>query len=171
MRARIIGVSSRQVTIRSATEDDAAAIHAMILALGRATSEPARVKSRPSDFSQYGFGEDKLFEALIAERDSEAVGLCLFFLTFSSWLGQPGIYIQDLYVAPGERRTGLGRRLLGEAARSGRQRDATHLRLSVDAGNASAKAFYECLDMEHRDSEHTYHIGGTPFDELAGATK
>lgn len=155
--------------IRPATESDAAAIHAMILALGHAMGEPDRIKSRPTDFSRYGPGKNMLFEALIAERDEEPVGLCLFFLTFSSWLGEPGVYVQDLYVASSERGTGLGRRLLSEAARSGRRRDATHLRLGVDRTNTSAKLFYEHLDMEHREDEHVYHIGGDAFVDLSGA--
>ena len=57
---------------------------------------------------------------------------------------------------------------VAETARIGRERGATHLRLTVDAANANAKSFYERLGMEHRDKEDTYHIGGAPFDNLAG---
>ena len=140
----------------------------MILALAETTGEAHKIASRPGDFSLHGFDEGALFDALIAERNGEAVGLCLFFLTFSSWLGEPGLFVQDLYVGRSERGKGLGHRLLREAARWGRQRDATHLRLNVDRANATAKRFYENLDMEFRDTEDTYHIGGPAFADLAG---
>jgi len=161
-------IDADPITVRQARESDCDSIHAMILSLGRATNDAHRIKSEPADFARHGFGDESLFDALIAERDGKTVGLSLFFYTFSTWLGEPGVYVQDLYVAKSERRTGLGRRLLAETARIGRERGATHLRLTVDAANANAKSFYERLGMEHRDKEDTYHIGGAPFDNLAG---
>ena len=140
----------------------------MIVALGRATGEEHKIDSDPLDFLRHGFGADPLFEAMIAERDSETVGLCLFFYTFSTWLGEPGIYVQDIIVSESERGTGLGKKLLAETARYGRDRDATHLRLTVDVENDNARCFYERIGMEHHHRENTYHIGREAFRKLAG---
>ena len=74
--------------------------------------------------------------------------------------------MQDLYVSQGERGSGLGRRLLRETARRGKQRHASHLRLSVDHQNISASQFYERVGMHHRDEENTFHIGGSEFLDL-----
>ena len=161
-------IDADPVTIRPPRASACDSIHAMIVSLGLATNDAHRIKSLPADFERHGFGDASLFDALIAKRDGDAVGLSLFFYTFSTWLGEPGVYVQDLYVAESGRRSGLGRRLLAETARIGRARGATHLRLTVDAANANAKAFYERIGMEHRDKEDTYHIGGAAFDSLAG---
>lgn len=139
----------------------------MIVALGEATEEEARICSTADDILRYGFDSERLFETFIAERGATPVGLCLFFYSFSTWLGEPGIYVQDLYVAETERGTGLGRRLLAVTAAYGRKRDASHLRLSVNASNRSAKQFYDHLCMEHRHREDTYHLGGHSFIALA----
>lgn len=143
----------------------------MIVALGQSMDEAHKIRSDIADFERYGFGDNPLFEAFIAERDGSAVGLCIFFYTFSTWLGEPGVYVQDLYVADSERGTGLGRRLLAATAGFGRERNATHLRLTVDSQNTSAKRFYEYVGMEFRDTEQSYHIGGNAFLTLAGGPR
>lgn len=155
-----------QATIRIAGPQDADAIHEMIIALARDTDAVSKATSTPSDFLKFGFGDDTFFEALLAEKDGDPVGLCLYFYSFSTWLGEPGVYVQDLYVAEAERGTGLGRRLLHETAKRGRQRQASHLRLTVVRPNTAASDFYEHIGMHHRDDELTYHIGGSKFVAL-----
>ena len=157
--------------IRLAERGDADAIHAMILALAAATDDKRRVKSSPPDFAAHGFGADALFETLIAERGGGPVGLCVFFFSFSTWLGEPGIYIQDLYVHDKERGRGLGRRLLSAAAAHGLGRRASHLRLSVHSQNSAARNFYDRIGMDHRNEEETYHLGGDAFLALADGAK
>lgn len=154
--------------LRPATPDDAATLQAMITALAHGTGDQDKVRSRPDDFLRYGFGADRLFETLLAERDEKAVGLSLFFSTFSTWLGEPGIYVQDLYVVPHERGNGIGRRLLCATAAHGLDSRASHMRLSVEASNETAQAFYRAINMQHRDQEMTYHLGGDQFLALAG---
>jgi ribosomal protein S18 acetylase RimI-like enzyme len=126
------------------------------------------VKSTALDLLKYGFGGAPLFEALIAEKDGRPVGLCIYFYSFSTWLGEPGLYVQDLYVDSALRGSGLGRRLLHETAKIGREREATHLRLSVDSGNTEAQGFYERVGMHYRAEERIYHVGGEQFRVLAG---
>ena len=157
---------SLHISIRMAGPKDAKAIHQMIMALARDTDSVSKVTSSPSDFLQFGFGAESIFEALIAEKGGNPVGLCLYFYSFSTWLGEPGVYVQDLYVADVERGSGLGRRLLSETAKRGRQRNATHLRLLVDRQNNSARLFYEHMGMRLREYELTFHLGGREFIDL-----
>ncbi len=158
------------LTFRLAKPDDAPAIQAMIRALAETTGALDRVSSDADDVRQHGFGRDPLFECLLAERGDVAVGLCLYFYTYSSWLGEPGVYVQDLYVTESERGGGVGRQLLATVASTARARNATHLRLSVEADNRSAAAFYESIGMEHRDQELTYHLGGSAFTALTDSS-
>ena len=151
------------ILIREAGPQDADAIYELILALAKVTGDEGRVRSSPGDFLKFGFGENSLFNTLIAQKGHKPVGLCLYFFSFSTWLGEPGIYVQDLYVAEEERGTGLGRRLLCETVKRGHQRRATHLRLTVDQDNSVARHFYAHVGMHHRDDELTYHVGGEEF--------
>lgn len=158
---------TQTIVLRRAKADDAEAIHAMILALAEVTRDGHRVTGRVRDIRRYGFGPEALFDCLIAERADAPVGLCLYFYSFSTWLGEPGVYVQDLFVSETERGTGLGRRLLQAVAAEGRARNATHLRLTVDANNRQAKLFYAAVGMTCREQEETYHIGGEAFARLA----
>ena len=161
-------MNGNESSVRLASTGDAETIHSMILALGASMGEAHKIRSVIQDFERHGFGTDPLFEVFIAERDGTAVGLSLFFHTFSTWLGEPGIYVQDLYVADSERGTGLGRRLLAATAAYGHERGATHLRLTVDSSNMSARQFYEHVGMDFRDKEQSFHIGSDAFLALAG---
>ena len=97
------------MTIRRAIEADAGTIHALVIELGAAVGMTGKVASRVEDIRDQGFGADPAFEALIAERDGAAVGLCLFFESFSTWDGRRGVYVQDIYVSEAARGLGLGR--------------------------------------------------------------
>ncbi len=154
-------------TIRAALEGDCDDIHALLNELAVAVGDTDKFVSSIDDLRLHGFGEAPLFDALIAELDQYAVGLCLYFYTFSSWMGAPGIYVQDLYVDEAQRGTGLGRRLLAQAATAGKARGANHLRLSVDHANFSGQQFYDALGMRCRDDEHIYQADGAIFAALA----
>jgi ribosomal protein S18 acetylase RimI-like enzyme len=154
-------------TIRRATEADAAAIHAMVVALAASIGMTDQVASRVEDIRDQGFGADPAFEALIAEHEGAPVGLCLFFETFSTWAGRRGVYVQDMYVAETARGLGLGRRLLAEAAAISRARGGSYLRLSVEADNLGAQAFYRRIGLIWSDREHIYQVRGEDFVGLA----
>jgi ribosomal protein S18 acetylase RimI-like enzyme len=155
------------VNIRSADATDAEALHGMVVALAKFTGHEHRVSSTVEDFRRLGFAEPPAFQSLIAEQNGTAVGLCLFFYQFSSWRGRLGIYIQDLYVDPAQRGSGLGRRLVAETVRYGKQQGADHLRLSVDVENAPAQGFYQGLGMVRRDDEYIFQLAEQAFESLA----
>lgn len=157
------------VTVRPAERIDAGAVTDMIHALGRATGEAHKVVSSAADFARHGFGPRPAFRALLAERDGQPVGLALWCYVFSSWRGEPGAYLQDLYVAESERGSGLGRRLLAAVAAAAKSDGATHLRLSVATDNESARAFYAYTGFTYRDDECIYQVADADFSALAAA--
>lgn len=157
------------VTIRLADISDVAAIHAGLLALARSTGAEAKMQSTAEDIRVHGFGENPAFEVLLAEIDGAFAGLCLTFPSFSTWRGEPGIYVQDLYVDEAFRGRRIGERLLRAAARRGRAKGAGYLRLSVDIGNTKAQAFYERVGISHSRDEQIHMIKGEAFDAFAAS--
>jgi ribosomal protein S18 acetylase RimI-like enzyme len=157
------------VTIRLARVADAAAIHDAILALAEATGSAGKVTASVADIAAHGFGPSPAFEALIAEADGLLAGLCLTFPSFSTWRGERGLYVQDLYVAAPFRGKGLGERLLQAAARRGTAQGAGYMRLSVDVQNLRGQAFYRRLGIAHAGDEQIHMIKGAAFATLASS--
>ena len=155
------------VHIRRAKREDAATLHALVVALADTTGHAAKVTSTAEDFARHGFDEPIAFEGLIAEENGKSVGLWLFFYNCSGWRGRLGVYIQDIYVADSQRGTGLGKRLVAKTVRRAMERGADHLRLSVDFENNGAHRFYEHIGMWRRDDEYIYQADGEAFDALA----
>ena len=158
-----------QISLRLAGIDDAQHIHDMLVGLSHAVGDAEKMVSSVADIRRHGFADPAPFVALLASQDDRAVGLSLFFFTYSTWLGRPGVYIQDLYVDEAVRGSGLGRMLVAETARIARSRGANHLRLSVYHDNNGAQAFYRQIGMRHRDDELIYQADGAVFDALAAA--
>jgi len=156
-----------RLSIRLAGVEDAEIVHTMIYALAELLGHERKVVSTVEDLIEHGFSRQAAFEVLLAERGGEAMGICLFFYSFSTWRGALGVYIQDLYVSEEARGTGLGRRLVGETCRIAAAQGANHLRLVVDTNNSGAQAFYETLGMKVRDDELIYQASGDAFLALA----
>lgn len=155
------------ITVRRAERKDAAAIHALVVELARARNALHKVRSSIADLERDGFGETPAFEALLAEVDGAPVGLCLYFASYSTWRGEPGIYVQDLIVADSARGLGVGRRLLGETAAIARARGGSYLRLSVDDDNPRAQAFYKRSGFRHSETEMIQVLDEQDFVALA----
>lgn len=157
---------SSDIVIRAATADDAASLHRLLTGLAQATGLTEKMSGSPDDLRRLGFRDKPAFQALIAERDGKPVGLSLFFYNFSSWRGELGVYVQDLYVADEARGAGLGRKLIAETARVGKTQGATHLRLSVDRANERAQQFYRRLGLAPSDRELIFQATGEAFERL-----
>lgn len=155
-----------EINIRVATAQDATGIHSMIKALAESLGMGEQVSSTPDDFLRHGFGNRPCFEALIAERDGLAIGLCLYFFTYSSWAGKRGVYVQDIYVDNSARGTGLGRRLLAETAKRTAGQGAVFMRLAVDRDNQTARDFYTHAGLIHADRDCIYKAWGEHFESL-----
>jgi len=158
------------VRLRLAQARDAATIHRLIQDLARSLGSLEQVSSTPLDF-QRAATDPADFVALLAERGAQAVGLCLYFYSFSSWRGRRGVYVQDIYVADSERGTGLGRRLMAEAARRAAAAGASYLRLAVDRENQAAQDFYRSIGMQQAHRECIFMARGDAFEALQKVDK
>ena len=113
-------------------------------------------------------GPSPACHGLLAEARGDVAGAALMSPVFSTTQGAAGGYVSDLWVAPGWRGAGLGRRLLaGAAALAASRWQARFLRLTVYSGNAGARAFYGRLGFELAERERTCLLSGAEFDRLA----
>src|SRR4028119_245318 len=108
------------------------------------------------------FGERQFAEVLIAEHDGPPAGFALFFHNFSTFLGRPGIYLEDLYVKPELRGAGIGKKLLIHLARLATDRGCGRLEWWVLDWNAPTIGFYEKLGAVAMDDWTVYRLGGGP---------
>jgi GNAT superfamily N-acetyltransferase len=106
-------------------------------------------------------------EVIIAELDGEAAGFGLFFHNFSTFLGRPGIYLEDLFVRPELRGRGIGGAVLVALARLARERGCGRLEWSVLNWNEPAIAFYEHLGARPMDGWTVYRLDGGALEDLA----
>jgi GNAT superfamily N-acetyltransferase len=90
----------------------------------------------------HGFGPDPRFRVVLAEAEGQALGFVLVFPEYSSWRGQVGLFVQDLFVRPGARGRGLARALLAAAMEAAADWAPAYLTLMVDHRNASAQTWY-----------------------------
>ena len=155
------------LTIRLAEVTDTDTIHAGLLAMARAMGSEGKITSTADNIRTHGFGDRPAFEVLLAEVEGAFAGLCLTFPSFSTWRGEPGVYVQDLYVDAAFGGRGIGEKLLRAAARRAKQSGAGYIRLSVDIDNAKAEAFYERLGITHSAGEHIHMIKGEAFHAFA----
>lgn len=153
--------------IRLAQESDVPAIHAMLYEIAAATGSEDKFKSSAEDIARDGFGPSPAFEAMIATDGLTPVALCLYFPSYSTFRGQPGFYIQDLYVTPSHRGGGFARTMVQTVARHARSQGRAYIRLSVDAENMIGQRFYEKLGMRHAQDEKIFVLDGTAFAALA----
>jgi ribosomal protein S18 acetylase RimI-like enzyme len=157
------------LTIRFATADDAEIIHDAMVGIATVMGEREKVVSTPDDIRHHGFGEKSAFEALLAEANGASAGVCVFFPSFSTYRGQPGVYVQDLYVPDRFRGLGVGAKLLQRLAAVTRERGGCYVRLSVDTDNLKAQAFYSRLGLAHSKSEQIHAAYDEAFSALADA--
>ncbi len=154
--------------VREARPGDAAQILRFIRGLAEFEGEPAEtVKTSERDILEHGFGSERRFEALIAERDGAAVGMALFFPHYSTWEGRPALYLEDLFVEPSARGSGAGFALMQRLAEIAQQRNWTRLDLSVLDWNP-ARRFYERLGMAHQSEWLTYRMEQSAIRALSG---
>jgi GNAT superfamily N-acetyltransferase len=113
------------------------------------------------------FGERPYAEVLIGEEDGAPVGFALFFHNFSTFLGRPGIYLEDLFVRPEHRGKGYGRELLQRLAEIAVERDCGRLEWAVLDWNEPAIGFYRKLGARPNDDWTVYRLAGDALRDLA----
>lgn len=157
------------MTVRVAVESDAEIIFSALVGIAETVGERHKLRSSPEDLRRYGFGQNPAFSCLIAEMEGRFAGCCLYFASFSTWLGKPGAYVQDFYVADEFRGQGVGEGLLRRLASVTRANGGGYIRLAVDKQNLRAQAFYLRCGIRHSDSEQIHMARGEDFDRLADA--
>lgn len=159
-----------KLKLRRATIEDINEIYGCLANLAAFLGETHLFELTPKKLETHGFGEHPAFIVVVAENSEKLAGICLYFPTFSTWYGTPGIYVQDLYIRPEYRGQKLGEKLLAAAACEARADGATHLRLSVDKANKQAMAFYDRLGMSVRNAEEIRMLDGADFQKLASTS-
>jgi ribosomal protein S18 acetylase RimI-like enzyme len=162
------GAASR-LTVRFATAEDTDDIYASLVGIAETVKERHKLQSTADDLRRFGFGEAPAFETLIAEIDGRFAGCCLYFPSFSTWIGRLGVYVQDFYVADEFRGQGVGERLLQRLASVTRKRGGCYIRLAVDTQNFRAQAFYTRVGIKHSDTEQIHAAYDDDFEALADA--
>ena len=139
------------VSIRSALAADLPLIASLIRALATYEKLAHEVRFDETVLGEKLFGPRPYAEVLIGEVDGAPQGFALFFHNFSTFEGKPGIYLEDLFVTPEARGSGLGTALLGELARLTVERDCARLEWSVLDWNEPSIGFYKSLGARAMD--------------------
>ena len=156
-----------ELEIRAATEDDVPLILSLIKELAEYERLSHVVVATEAALRDSLFGERPVAEVLIGRYGKEPAGFALFFHNFSTFLGKPGIYLEDLYVRPEFRSAGIGRALLIHLARLARARDCGRLEWSVLDWNEPAIGFYRSIGASPVSGWTVYRVTGEALDELA----
>ena len=155
------------IHIRRATPLDVPIILTFIRELAEYEKLAHAVVATDDDIYVALFGERPVIEALIATRGDEPVGYALFFPTFSTFLGKPGMYLEDVYVRPAARGLGIGRKLLEHLARITVQRGWGRLEWSVLDWNEPSIAFYKKMGATPMDEWTVFRLAGEDLKTLA----
>jgi GNAT superfamily N-acetyltransferase len=153
--------------IRTATAADVPAIARLICGLAEYEKLAHLVTLDESRLRQHLFGTRPFAEVLLAEDGGRVVGFALYFHNYSTFIGEPGIYLEDLFVEPGYRGRGHGKALLVALARLAVERGCARLDWVVLDWNAPAIEFYRSLGAEPMDEWTGYRLVGTALTKLA----
>lgn len=136
---------NEKLIIRSAEKKDISAIINLIKELAEYEKLLHLVKTTEKNIEEVLFGENKFIEVLLAEYEGKLAGQALFFKNFSTFLGKPGIYLEDLYVKPDFRGKGIGKALLMKIIALAKERDYGRVEWCVLDWNKPAIDFYKSL--------------------------
>jgi GNAT superfamily N-acetyltransferase len=163
-------VSPTPFVIRPCREADAAALVNLVRELAVYEKLEAFARATPESFRTHLFGPKPAAEAVIAEVGAEPVGFALFFTTFSTFRGQPGMYLEDLFVKPEHRGFGIGKALLATVARAAVARGCGRLEWAVLNWNEPAIGFYRSVGARPLDDWTAYRIDDEPLARLAASS-
>lgn len=154
------------IAIRAATPDDAATVLAMVRALADYERELDQVRMTV-EAARHALAHGHV-HALLAFEGDQPVALALWYFDFSSWTGKRGLFLEDLFVLPEARGSGLGLRLFRELGRLAALHDCGRMEWNVLDWNNSAKGFYELLGARHATGWETWRLEGEALKAMAG---
>lgn len=154
--------------VRPATPSDVPELIRLVRELAVYEKEPQAATATEADFTASLFPPDgaPVAHAHVAEADGRVVGMALWFLSFSTWTGRPGIWLEDLFVEPEHRGTGLGRELLATLAALCVERGYTRLEWWVLNWNEPSIGFYRSLGAVSQDEWTTFRMDGDALQRL-----
>jgi len=154
-------------SIRAARPDDAEILVNLVRELAVYEKLEQHARATPDDFRRHLFGPRPAAQALLAEVGGEPVGFALWFATFSTFRGQPGLYLEDIFVKPAYRGRGIGKGLLAAVARLAVEGACGRLEWSVLDWNTAAIGFYRALGARPMDEWTVYRIDEQALGRLA----
>ena len=153
--------------IRPATAADVPIIRQLIVDLATYERAPNDVTATEEQLSDVLFGEKPSAEVLLAFENETPVGFAVFFHNFSTWLGRPGLYLEDLFVKPEMRGKGYGRALLVDLAKIARERGCGRMEWAVLDWNDPAIQFYRKLGAKPMDEWTVFRLTREGISKLA----
>jgi GNAT superfamily N-acetyltransferase len=161
--------TDRALTIRSATAADVGAVLAFIRELAVYEHLEHEVVATEADVHAALFGPRPYAEVALACLDGLPVGFALYFHNFSTFIGKPGIYLEDLFVRPEARGRGAGQRLFAYLARTALERGCARLDWAVLDWNEPSIGFYRSLGAVDQSEWTTYRLDGAALARLAAS--
>ena len=153
--------------IRQATPDDVPVLLQLITELAVYEREPDAVETTEAMLHEALFGPTPVASAHLAEDDSGVAGFARWFVTFSTWKGRPGLWLEDLFIRPTARGTGLGRALLQTLAQVCVEREYARFEWWVMEWNVDAQGFYQRLGATPESDWTTWRVDGAALAALA----
>jgi GNAT superfamily N-acetyltransferase len=160
---------SDTITIRPATPDDVPRVLEFIRDLAIYERLEHQVSASEAQLREALFGERRYAEVVFACSGGEPVGFALFFHNFSTFKGQPGIYLEDLFVRPEARGRGVGKQLLSYLARTAVERRCARLEWAVLDWNEPSLGFYRSLGAVPMDEWTVFRLTGEALTLVAGS--
>jgi len=156
--------------IREAKMDDVEAIHQLIIELAIYEKEPDAVIASVRDIRENLFGENSVAFCHVAEVDGKVVGIAIWFLNYSTWLGKAGLYLEDLFVKPEFRGSGLGLKLMKTLAQLCVDRGYERFQWWVLDWNEPSINFYKSIGAEAMDEWTVYRLSGSALKSFAASS-
>lgn len=153
-------------SIRKAVPDDAATIYDLIRKLAVYEKLEHEMITSVEQLRDTIF-EQGFAEVIIAEEDGKPVGFALYFFNFSTFVGKPGLYLEDVFVEPDCRGKGYGKKLLVELAKIAKERNCGRMEWSVLDWNTPSIEFYKSLDAKPMDEWTVFRLTQNEIDNLA----
>ena len=156
------------MTVRPVRPDDVPAVVDLVRELAEYEKALHEARMTEEQLSAALFGDGAALFGHVAEADGQVVGMALWFLNFSTWRGTHGVYLEDLYVQPRHRGSGLGRELLRTLAGLCVQRGYSRLEWSVLDWNAPSIGFYEAAGAVPMDEWTVFRLTDDALSAFAG---
>lgn len=157
-------------TLRAATPEDLPSLLGLVRELAEYERLADQLVATEEGFSGGLFGPRPAAEAMLAEQDGAPAGYALWFTTFSTFLGRPGIWLEDLFVRPQQRGRGIGRALLARLAALALARGCGRMEWAVLDWNEPAHEFYRRLGAAPTPEWTTWRLTGEPLARLGGTS-